>query len=302
MKRVIYRLSLVCFALFGASICFTIRAEASELFSVQDEGSTGVVAPASNLFATNLLRVSNAGAIAELQNHSGTAYTGLKPPGMASLIWDPISSQNGQYVVGTANDTATMPYAWGAFLVHNGEAIALGHLPGATSNYPFSAAYSVNNSGIVVGAAGWTQSSGSLAYIYGPGGMSSLGTLGGNSSAAFDISNAGLIVGTAMVADGTYHAFLANSATMLDLNFLIAPSTGWTLISATGINDSGQVVAYGTDRSGNMHELLLTPHPGVTIPAPEPSSIILWTGLGLVGVLAGRRIRSSGRRQRSSRA
>ena len=46
---------------------------------------------------------------------------------------------------------------------------------------------------------------------------------------------------------------------MLDLNSLIAPSSGWTLNSATAINDKGQIVGYGNDPANQSHAFLLTP-------------------------------------------
>jgi probable HAF family extracellular repeat protein len=55
---------------------------------------------------------------------------------------------------------------------------------------------------------------------------------------------------------------------MIDLNNLVDPSTGWVLESADGINDSGQIVGYGVNPSGQTHAFLLTP-------TPEPSTLCL---------------------------
>ena len=52
------------------------------------------------------------------------------------------------------------------------------------------------------------------------------------------------------------------------MNSLISPSSGWTLEDATGINNSGQICAYGTNPSGQTDAFLLTP-------VPEPSTITL---------------------------
>jgi len=57
---------------------------------------------------------------------------------------------------------------------------------------------------------------------------------------------------------------------MYDLNSLIDPSLGWVLQEATGINDSGQIVGYGTGPSGQTDAFLLTP-----TPSPEPSTLCL---------------------------
>ncbi len=39
-----------------------------------------------------------------------------------------------------------------------------------------------------------------------------------------------------------FHGFLVDCGTMIDLNDLVAPS-GWTIIDARDINDSGQIAA-----------------------------------------------------------
>ena len=46
---------------------------------------------------------------------------------------------------------------------------------------------------------------------------------------------------------------------MVDLNSLIDPSLGITLQRAVGINDLGQIIAGGTNASGQSDAFLLTP-------------------------------------------
>jgi probable HAF family extracellular repeat protein len=64
---------------------------------------------------------------------------------------------------------------------------------------------------------------------------------------------------------------------MFDLNDLIPAGSGFTLISANGINDAGQITGNGITAAGATHAFLLTP-------VPEPASLTL-AGIGLAALL-----------------
>ena len=68
------------------------------------------------------------------------------------------------------------------------------------------------------------------------------------------------MVGEADIAgDGANHAFLYSvGGTMLDLNALIDPAAGWTLVDARGINDNQQIAADGC-KGAVCRALLLNP-------------------------------------------
>ncbi len=65
---------------------------------------------------------------------------------------------------------------------------------------------------------------------------------------------------------------------MLDLNALI-PKSGWTLESATAINDKGQILGYGFGPDGRRDTFLLTPTsepPPIAPQVPEPSTLVFF--------------------------
>jgi probable HAF family extracellular repeat protein len=147
----------------------------------------------------------------------------------------------------------------------------------------------INSSGQVVGFAYTKSNSAYHGFMHSGSGplnpaADDLGTLGGRYSEAMAINESGQVVGWAYTSDGytngeSQHAFLySNGGPMQDLNDLIDPTSGWTLETARGINDSGQIVGYGTNSLGLLHGFLLTP-------VPEPSTLAL-LGAAAIGLLA----------------
>ena len=104
--------------------------------------------------------------------------------------------------------------------------------------------------------------------------MTDLGQLYNAGSTALDINGSRQIVGFSAAPGGVGdHAFLWESGVMTDLNSLIPSGTGWRLVNARGINDSGQIVGWGYNGS-LTRAFLLTP-------VPEPSTIVaLLCGVG----------------------
>jgi probable HAF family extracellular repeat protein len=113
--------------------------------------------------------------------------------------------------------------------------------------------------------AGYSNSSGSgsncLTVAWDPSGkIHNLGTLpGGTTSGGYDINDSNQIVGFSSTATTTSDAIIwTQKGGMKDLNSLIPSNSGWVLVLATWINNSGQITGYGTI-NGENHAYLLTP-------------------------------------------
>jgi len=143
----------------------------------------------------------------------------------------------------------------------DGSVNELGTLGGANSY-----ATAVNDSGEVIGDAA-TASGYVHAFADIGGVMQDLGTLDGGSSYAYGINDSGVIVGYSWGPDDTNPtAFIYWNGVMEDLNSLLPSGSGWQLLEAFGINDSGEITGIG----------LFDGQPAVFLladPVPEPRSL-----------------------------
>jgi probable HAF family extracellular repeat protein len=153
------------------------------------------------------------------------------------------------------------------FLYSDGQMRDLGSLGGSTST-----AYGINNAGQIVGSSMVPTTYRSHAFLYAEGRMIDLGTLGPTESRAEAINARGQVVGWYVVSpeDITIitqsiaevrHPFLWQNGRMTDLHTLLPPGSGWRLVEATDINDSGQIVGYGINPGKETRGFLLTPVP-----------------------------------------
>src|SRR4029434_7722702 len=105
-----------------------------------------------------------------------------------------------------------------------------------------------------------------------------------SSSAAQDVNSAGYVVGFSTTSylgaeqlspsnhpqehiSASDHAWLYAGGTLYDLQTLIPPGSGWQLVRADAINESGQITGAGWAPGGYQHGFLLTP----TSYAPRPT-------------------------------
>ena len=234
--------------------------------------------------------INSAGVIvgyATRPDESGAAFR-LTAGGMGSLGALPGDGKYGQglavnasgQVAGVSGVGLYGPpnYVTHAFLYANGVMQDLGTLGGW-----YSSGDAINDAGVVVGQAstrinpdrdpdpdpmGHTVPH---AFIYLDGRMIDLGTLDdpASVSAAHDINNLGQVVGYSSTRNGN-RAFLHQAGSMVDLNRLIDPMSGWTIEYAMAISDLQQIAATGC-RDGQCYAVRLD----LVSEAPEPATGML---------------------------
>ena len=124
----------------------------------------------------------------------------------------------------------------------------------------WSKGFAINDAGQIAGQAYTKGNVKAHAFFYSGGHMTDIEGLGHDQSAALAL-NAG---GTEVVGWSGDHAFLYSGGKMKDLNTMIPRNSGWSLTSATGVDDTGLIVGTG-QLQGEEHAFLLTPA-GTTAP------------------------------------
>jgi probable HAF family extracellular repeat protein len=170
----------------------------------------------------------------------------LKPGYFAAAAYS-INSSN-QVVVGEQGT-----YGVNLFLYANGNLTNLSIA--AVTPASDARGYTINNYNEIIG----TLLTNHHPFIYINGKVTDLAGVAGPNAALLDLNNAGVVVGA-----NNGFAFVILGGTNYILGALtITGGSGWPLIAATGINDSGQIAGTGINPTDHaQHAIILTPTGG----------------------------------------
>ena len=145
---------------------------------------------------------------------------------------------------------------------------------GLPTGFGYSFAYALNDSGQVAGNVTSSSGNSQKLFRYTDGsGMVILGGVGEHNS-AFGINSKGDVVGEGLTPESStsghgWRALLyTDTAGLVDLNTLIDPALGWVLLSASDINDAGQISGRAfNNKTQRTTAVRLTPLGALPIPA-----------------------------------
>ena len=126
------------------------------------------------------------------------------------------------------------------------------HLLPSSHDSVFSSALALNTHGDVAGFDN------ARAVLWTHGREIELGDFGDEPNAALDLNDAGEVVGSSAEDEGRMRAFIWKNGSLTNLNKLVPPNSGWVLLSAFRISNTGEILAHGFFE-GKSHLCVLTP-------------------------------------------
>jgi len=153
-------------------------------------------------------------------------------------------------------------FATHAVVWKNGTVVVLQDLGGTKSNIAFV----ISNRGQIAGKVRSADGSTYVAALWQPDGtLKTLGFVPGDHAAfATGINDRGQVVGNSVDSSNNWsHGFIWQNDVMTDLNTLIPAESNLSVISASNINDRGQISGMATvvagPHTGDIHAFLATP-------------------------------------------
>lgn len=215
---------------------------------------------------------TSTGAVAFLYRGSSLIELGYLGNGNVSRA---TAINDAGHIVGESNLAAGAQAPTHPFLFDGAAWFDLGTLTGVG----VTSAVAINNAGHIAGYSDAGRGR-THVFFYEDGAMTDLGSFGGFDVTIGEMNALGQVVGTGNTPDGPDVAFISRDGTLVDLNTLIDPASGWAITSALDINDSGQIIANAC-RDGVCRAVRLD----LAAAVPEPDATLLW--LAGVSALAG---------------
>jgi probable HAF family extracellular repeat protein len=150
----------------------------------------------------------------------------------------------------TAGDLTFRPFIW-----QRGVLTDIGTLGGDNGSAGW-----INEAGQVVGTADLADGT-YHAFVWWKGKITDLGTVGSDPcSVGTLINSSGQVIGASTDCQGTVlHAFLWENGSTIDLNALVLPGSGFTVVKPIAINERGEIAGNGTLANGDAHAVVLSP-------------------------------------------
>ena len=249
-------------------------------------------------FAETAVADPSCPASAPSRTDSPVIWEDGKAQALPTVVGDPDGQAQGindqGQVVGYSGDCIRAHHA---MLWENGAAVPLPDNGHAHSNI----AYAINNQGQIVGQVRSPDDTTFSAALWQNGVLTNLGTLPGEHAAfATGINSRGQVVGSSFDANLNWSGgFIWQDGVMTDLNTLFPADSNLFVISATKINERGQITGMATvlsgPHAGDIHSFLATPvnasvgrsiadvapvHPKSNLPAHAGHQALRRFGLG----------------------
>jgi probable HAF family extracellular repeat protein len=198
----------------------------------------------------------------------GISFGGGPPNG--TFLW---SNGTTQYVIDAFGGTDTSPF----YLNNRGMIVGHAGLPGDLTVHPYlwykgvmmdlgtfggdnGEAVWANDEGEVIGTADLPGDVAHHGFLWRHGAKTDIAPVHNDTcTRVWEINESSQVVGNSSDCVTAHSAILWEKGESLDLNQLVPPNSGVTLILAADINDRGEIIAQGVLSNGDSHVILLIP-------------------------------------------